>query len=192
MQRELRKETESSILWLPAEGDAMMDYKLRIAGMVKESIVDGPGIRFTVFTQGCNHHCPGCHNPQTHDFGGGNIVTIDSLIEMIKKDPLLAGITLSGGEPFEQAEACSELARKVHEMKLNVTTFSGYTFEELVAGFEKEPGWEELLKETDILVDGRFVLEKKNILLKFRGSENQRLIDVKKSLKEGRAVPADL
>ncbi|MEN6313772.1 MAG: anaerobic ribonucleoside-triphosphate reductase activating protein [Clostridiaceae bacterium] len=169
-----------------------METTLRIAGMAKESIVDGPGIRFTVFTQGCNHHCTGCHNPHTHNFGGGNMVTIDSLIGMMRKDPLLDGITLSGGEPFEQAEACSELARRAHEMKLNVMTFSGYTFEELVAGFDEKPGWKALLHQTDILVDGRFVLEKRNILLKFRGSENQRLVDVGKSLKKGSVVPADL
>lgn len=165
---------------------------LRIAGVVKESIVDGPGIRFTVFTQGCNHHCPGCHNPQTHDFDGGNVVSIDSLLEQIKKNPLLDGITLSGGEPFEQAEACGELARRAHAMKLNVMTYSGYTFEEIVEGSTYRPGWKELLQETDILVDGPFMLERRNILLRFRGSENQRLIDVKKSLKEGRVVPADM
>lgn len=165
---------------------------IRIAGVVRESIVDGPGLRFTVFTQGCDHHCPGCHNPQTHDFDGGELVTIDSLLEQIRKNPLLDGITLSGGEPFGQAAACSELARKTHAMKLNVMTYSGYTFEEIAEGLKDRQGWKELLQETDILVDGPFELERKNILLRFRGSENQRLIDVKKSLKEGRAVPADM
>ena len=172
--------------------DSDRSSQLRIAGVVKESIVDGPGIRFTVFTQGCNHQCPGCHNPQTHDFSGGNVISIDSLVEQIKKNPLLDGITLSGGEPFEQAEVCSELAHRVHAMKLNVFTYSGYTFEELVAGIADRPGWKELLQETDIMVDGRFESARRNILLRFRGSENQRLIDVRKSLKEGRVVPAEM
>lgn len=168
-----------------------MSTTIRIAGVVKESIVDGPGIRFTVFTQGCNHHCPGCHNPQTHDFDGGTLVSVDSLIEQMKKNPLLDGITLSGGEPFEQAAACSELAHMVHALKLHVMTYSGYTYEKIVEGSKERLDWKELLQETDILVDGRFVLAEKNILLRFRGSENQRLIDVKKSLKAGRAVPVD-
>lgn len=167
-----------------------MSPVLRIAGIIKESIVDGPGIRLTVFTQGCNHKCPGCHNPQTHDFNGGSDISIDSIVDQVKKNPLLDGITLSGGEPFEQAAACSLLARRIHDMKLNVITYSGYTFEEILAGAEERPDWLDLLRETDILIDGPFVLEKKNILLKFRGSENQRIIDVRESLKKGEAVLA--
>lgn len=158
-----------------------MNY-LRIAGIVSESFVDGPGIRFTVFTQGCKHHCPGCHNPQTHDFNGGREISVESLMTQIKQNPLLDGITLSGGEPFEQAEECSELAEIAHSLSLNVMTYTGYTFEELLTGAADRPGWGKLLEETDILVDGRFELAKKNLLLKFRGSENQRIIDVKKSL----------
>jgi anaerobic ribonucleoside-triphosphate reductase activating protein len=165
---------------------------LRIAGLLGESIVDGPGIRFTIFTQGCKHHCPGCHNPQTHDFSGGKPVSVESVLEQIRKNPLLDGITLSGGEPFEQAEACSELAKAVHAMKLNVMTYSGYTFEELMSGIIDNHGWRDLLQETEILVDGRFEQARKSLLLKFRGSANQRLLDVKKSLKEGRAVEANL
>jgi anaerobic ribonucleoside-triphosphate reductase activating protein len=165
---------------------------LRIAGIVRESIVDGPGIRLTVFTQGCKHRCPGCHNPQTHDFAGGEQVEADTILRQIKRNPLLDGITLSGGEPFEQAEACSELARAVHALKLNVMIYSGYTFEELLAGMPERPGWKALLEETDILVDGRFELARKSLMLKFRGSENQRILDVKKSLKEGKAVLANI
>jgi anaerobic ribonucleoside-triphosphate reductase activating protein len=165
---------------------------IRLAGVVGESIVDGPGIRFTIFTQGCKHHCPGCHNPQTHDFDGGKLVTVESILEKIRKNPLLDGITLSGGEPFEQAEACSVLAKAAHAMKLNVMTYSGYTFEEILAGMDVRHGWKELLQETEILVDGRFEPARKNLLLKFRGSSNQRLLDVKKSLREGRAVSAEI
>ncbi len=172
--------------------DEQPPSRIRIAGVVRESIVDGPGIRFTVFTQGCKHHCPGCHNPQTHDFNGGNEAAIESLIEQMKKNPLLDGITLSGGEPFEQAVACSVLAQKAHDMKLNVMVYSGYTFEEIMEGLPERPAWRDLLHQTDILVDGRFVLEKRNILLRFRGSENQRLLDVKKSLLAGRPISAEL
>ncbi|NLU51740.1 MAG: anaerobic ribonucleoside-triphosphate reductase activating protein [Clostridiaceae bacterium] len=169
-----------------------MSNMVRIAGIIGESIVDGPGIRFVVFAQGCKHNCPGCHNPQTHSFIGGKLVSIDSIIEEIKKNPLLDGVTLSGGEPFEQAEVLAELARKVKEMGLNVMTYTGYTFEELISESGKDKGWDKLLCETDILVDGRFEIDKKSLLLKFRGSSNQRIIDVKKSLAEKRPVILEL
>lgn len=168
-----------------------MSTLLRIAGIVKESIVDGPGIRLTVFAQGCRHNCPGCHNPQTHDFCGGTMMDTDSLLEQIKGNPILDGITLSGGEPFEQADGFAELARRVHELKLHVMTYTGYTYEELIAGCKEDTGWRNLLDETDILVDGRFELNRRNILLKFRGSENQRLIDVKKSKLKNNVVEID-
>lgn len=170
------------------DGSAEM---LRIAGIVSDSIVDGPGIRLTLFTQGCKHGCPGCHNPQTHAFDGGRLISIDAIIEMVRSNPLLDGVTISGGEPFEQAGLCSELARRVHEEGLNVIVYSGYTFEEIIQGSDSQ-GWDKLLKETDILVDGRFILEKRNFLLKFRGSENQRCIDVKSSLLQGRPVIANI
>ncbi|NJD03275.1 MAG: anaerobic ribonucleoside-triphosphate reductase activating protein [Ruminiclostridium sp.] len=163
---------------------------LQIAGLVKESIVDGPGFRFVVFTQGCKHHCPGCHNPHTHSFEGGTSVSVDSLLEQILKNPLLDGITLSGGEPFEQAGVCAELAAKVHASGLNVMTYTGYTVE-VIQNSSRE-GWRSLLGETDILVDGRFELDKKNLLLKFKGSENQRIIDVKKTLRDERVVLAEI
>lgn len=162
--------------------------QLRIAGIIKESIVDGPGIRLVVFTQGCRHHCVGCHNPETHSFDSGSFMETDEIIQLVKKNPLLDGITLSGGDPFEQAEACAELAAKVKELGLNVITYTGYTFEDLVKGFSRKTGWKELIRTTDLLVDGRFDIEKKNLLLKFKGSENQRIIDVHESLSCGRAV----
>ncbi len=167
-----------------------MSTMLQIAGIVKESIVDGPGFRFVVFTQGCKHHCPGCHNPNTHSFEGGTSISVDSLFEQIGKNPLLDGITLSGGEPFEQAEACAELASRAHKAGLTVMTYTGYTFEVIRDG--SRDGWKSLLEETDILVDGPFELDKKNLLLKFRGSENQRIIDVKKSLANKTVVPAEI
>lgn len=162
--------------------------KLRLAGVIKESIVDGPGIRFTVFTQGCPHKCKGCHNPQTHDFSGGYESCVENIIEEIKKNPILQGVTLSGGEPFAQAKALTCLAKQIHELGLNIMTYTGYTFEQLIAGFEAHPEWKTLLEETDILVDGPFILEQKSLMLHFRGSKNQRLINVKKSLKSGTVV----
>jgi len=165
-----------------------MSACIRIAGIIKESIVDGPGIRMVVFAQGCKHKCPGCHNPETHPFDGGTLVTVDSVIEQARKNPLLDGITFSGGEPFEQAGAFAVLAREAKKLNLNIMTYTGYTYEYILANSSKNRGWEELLSETDILVDGRFEQEKRNLLLRFRGSENQRIIDVKKSKAENRIV----
>ncbi|HEY8362091.1 MAG TPA: anaerobic ribonucleoside-triphosphate reductase activating protein [Tissierellaceae bacterium] len=152
--------------------------KLRIAGIVEESIVDGPGIRLVVFTQGCKHNCVGCHNPETHSFTGGKLVDIDSIVEMVKSNPLLDGITLSGGEPFEQVKECTYLAKKIKELGLSVVTYTGYTFEEIL----KDERLRELLLYTDILIDGKFDITKKSLDLQFRGSSNQRIIDVKKYL----------
>ena len=167
-----------------------MNSELRIAGIIEESIVDGPGIRFVVFAQGCNHHCPGCHNPETQPFDRGTMVRVETLLRQMLKNPLLDGLTLSGGEPFEQAEILAELAAQVQEKGLNVITYTGYIYEEIIANAAKRPGWSRLLEHTDILVDGRFELAQRNLLLKFRGSENQRLIDVKKSLESGKVQEA--
>lgn len=152
--------------------------KLRIAGIEEESIVDGPGIRMVIFTQGCNHNCIGCHNPETHSFHGGKLIDIDDIINMVKENSLLDGITLSGGDPFEQSFECSTLARRVKELGLNVVTYSGYTFEEILAN----ENFRELLLQTDILIDGKFDISEKSLMLQFRGSKNQRIIDVKKYL----------
>jgi anaerobic ribonucleoside-triphosphate reductase activating protein len=165
---------------------------IRISGIVQESIVDGPGIRYVVFTQGCKHNCPGCHNPQTHSFEGGVLVDIERLYGEIMKNPLLDGITLSGGEPFEQAGALWRLAEKVRKAGMDVITYTGYTFEYILEKMKEDKDWERLLIVSDMLIDGRFEIEKKNELLKFRGSENQRIINVKKSLESGRAVEIEL
>jgi anaerobic ribonucleoside-triphosphate reductase activating protein len=165
---------------------------LRISGIVNESIVDGPGIRYVLFVQGCKHNCPGCHNPQTHSFEGGVLTDTEQLYREILKNPLLDGITFSGGEPFEQAGALWELAEKVGKVGLNVITYTGYTFEYILEKMKKDKDWERLLNISDILIDGRFEIEKKNELLKFIGSENQRIIDVKKSLEKGFVVEAEV
>lgn len=164
--------------------------KLRIAGTVNDSIVDGPGIRFTIFIQGCPHNCKGCHNPQTHDFDGGELVDTDTLLEKIKSNPLLDGVTFSGGEPFCQAQTLAALGAEVKKLGMNVITYTGYTFEQLYKDRDKN-GWEELLAVTDYLIDGPFILEQKDWEIKFRGSSNQRYIDCQASLKEGRAVECE-
>ena len=160
--------------------------KIRISGIVNDSVVDGPGFRLAVFTQGCPHHCAGCHNPQTHDFEGGRDIDTQEIIEKLRGNPLLDGITLSGGEPFCQGAACAELASAAHALGLNVWTYSGYTYEQLLAGDAEQRA---LLAETDVLVDGPFVLPQRTLELRFRGSANQRLIDVKASAAAGSAQP---
>lgn len=159
---------------------------MRIANTVSDSIVDGPGLRFTVFTQGCPHHCPGCHNPETHDPAGGREVSMSELEEEMGKNPLIDGLTLSGGDPFCQAAECADLARLAHEKGLNVWTYTGYTYERLLEG--DLPGALELLEQTDVLVDGPFLLAEKSYEALFRGSTNQRLIDVKQSKAAGHVV----
>ena len=160
--------------------------ELTIAGVVKESIVDGPGIRYTVFTQGCPHHCPGCHNPQTWDFEGGQPTTAQALFEDFQKDPILKGITFSGGEPFCQPEPLTELAKLVHGAGKDVTIFTGYTYEQLLE--KQDPAVDALLAQCDLLIDGPFVMAQRNLELRFRGSENQRLIDMKKTRQAGCVV----
>lgn len=162
--------------------------KLRIAGIEPESFVDGPGIRFSIFTQGCSHNCLGCHNPQTHDFNGGHDISLAELLSMIEENPLLDGVTLSGGDPMFQAKTLVPLAREIKECGLNLVIFSGFTYERLMALKDEKPECLELLTFADILVDGPFILAQRCLDLKFRGSKNQRLVDVQASLSAGRAV----
>ena len=175
-----RKETELNMF------DS--EKELRIADIIGESIVDGPGFRMTVFTQGCPHHCEGCHNPHTHSFEGGRVVTVGEIVDKFKKNPLLSGITLSGGEPFCQPGACAEIAKAVHSLKKNVIVYSGYTFEQLFEMSEKNNDIKELLLNCDILIDGKFDLSQRSLELRFKGSKNQRTLDLKMSVQEGRAV----
>jgi len=164
--------------------------KIRLAAPVtKDSIVDGPGLRMVIWTQGCPHRCKGCHNPQTHRFDGGFETEVDDIIEQMKNLKLHRGITISGGEPLEQPEACREIAEAAKNMGLDVWVYTGYTFEAILDRSEsdKRP-WAELLKVVDVIIDGPFILEKKNMLLRFRGSENQRIIDVSESLKNKKVI----
>lgn len=158
---------------------------LDLSGIVSDSIVDGPGIRTTIFSQGCPHHCPGCHNPETWAFGCGTKIPVEAVVDIVRQNPLCRGVTFSGGEPFAQPEAFAKLARLLKEKGYEVASYSGYTFEELLNGSD---GQKELLRAIDILIDGRFVLAEKSLEIAFRGSRNQRILDVRKSLEAGRAV----
>ena len=168
----------------------MKDELLRVAGVIDESIVDGPGIRFVIFTQGCPHHCPGCHNPQTHDFSGGEQVPLSRLYEDIMENPLVSGVTLSGGEPFCQPEPLAELAQELKRHGKHIMAYTGYTWERLRD--KQDAAIERLLAQCDVLVDGRFIESQKDMTLRFRGSKNQRLIDVQQSLREDHVVLAEM
>ena len=158
---------------------------LDLAGIVGDSIVDGPGIRTTIFCQGCPHHCVGCHNPETWEFGCGTEMAEETILEIIRSNPLCRGVTFSGGEPFAQAEGFGKLARLLKAAGYEVASYSGYTFEQLLRGTQAQ---KELLSAIDVLIDGPFIQEEKSLELSFRGSRNQRILDVKESLAQGRAV----
>ncbi len=159
---------------------------LRIAGTIGESIVDGPGIRYVIFTQGCPHRCPGCQNPETHDFAGGREADPQTLLDDIRRNPLVAGVTFSGGEPFAQAEALLPLAQALSGDGRHLMAYTGYTFEELLES--PDGAVRALLATLTLLVDGRFEQEQRSLELRFRGSANQRVLDVQTSLAQGKAV----
>lgn len=161
--------------------EALKDIMLRVAGVIEESIVDGPGLRFVLFLQGCRTHCKGCQNPQTWDFNGGTLVSAEDVLARIQGDPLVHGITFSGGEPFEQAQALLPLAAELKRRGYHLMAFSGYTFEQLLP----KPGCRELLSLLDLLVDGPFIEEKKSLELRFRGSRNQRILNLAASRDAG-------
>ena len=162
--------------------------KLRISGIVNDSIVDGPGIRLTIFTQGCLFNCPNCHNPQTHDLNGGYDQDISEIMALIEKNSLLDGVTISGGEPFLQPEPLLNLVKQIKSLSLSVMVYSGYTFEQLIKDASKRA----LLQEIDYLVDGLFIEELKSLELLYRGSSNQRLIDVRASLKANQVIELNI
>ena len=161
---------------------------INLYGTAPDSIVDGPGLRYAVFVQGCTHHCPGCHNPESQPVVGGTPTAISDVLADIRANKLITGVTLSGGEPFEQPAACAALARALKADGYNLWAYSGYLYEQLLARAEAEPAVAELLAIIDVLVDGPFVEGRKSYMLKWRGSDNQRLIDVPRSQAEGRVV----
>lgn len=161
---------------------------IRLYGMVPDSIVDGPGLRFAVFVQGCSHHCHGCHNPESWTTDGGTVYTLDQIVGMLQSTKMPQGVTLSGGDPFEQPVACAEFARRVKELGYNVWAYSGYTYEQLLvraAGegvtAEEARATGDLLATADVLVDGPFIESKRSLELHWCGSTNQRVIDLVKT-----------
>lgn len=165
--------------------------KIRLAADLQEdSIVDGKGIRTVVWTQGCSHNCPYCHNPGTHDFKGGELVELDDVIEALENLSGQDGVTFSGGDPMFQPKQCSILAKKIHELGMNVWAYTGFTFEELIKSENKDVL--DFLSNIDVLIDGKFEIDKKSMDLEFRGSSNQRIIDIPKSLENHETVLFDL
>jgi len=158
------------------------------ADLQTDSIVDGPGLRAVIWTQGCSHNCPGCQNPSTHDFNGGGLVRLEMVYDAIDELEYHTGITFSGGDPMFQPEACNEIAIYARKKGLDIWVYSGFTFEELMEISKNKPIYKEFLENIDVLVDGKFILEQRDLSLLFRGSRNQRLVDVKKTLKEGKVV----
>ncbi|WHH58437.1 anaerobic ribonucleoside-triphosphate reductase activating protein [Petroclostridium sp. X23] len=164
--------------------------KIRLAAPItKDSIVDGPGIRAVIWTQGCPHKCVGCHNPHTHSVDGGFELEVEEVVEQLSKLKLHKGITFSGGEPMDQAAPCTEIAKRAKQKGLDIWLYTGYVFENILCDASAiRPEWRELLQYVDVMIDGPFIEKMKNLLLKFRGSENQRIIDIPKSLAQGKAI----
>jgi len=165
-----------------------MSDTIRLYGLVTDSIVDGPGFRTAIFVQGCPYHCEGCHNPESQPFEGGTVWTLDDVEKKFSNNPLLSGITLSGGEPAEQAAPCAELAHRAHQKGLTVWTYTGSTLEKLTERAQGDPNLTRLLNETDVLVDGPFILAQRSLELDFCGSKNQRLIDMNETRRQGKVV----
>jgi anaerobic ribonucleoside-triphosphate reductase activating protein len=149
--------------------------KIKVADILYETMTDGPGFRTSIYCQGCGHHCPGCHNPQTWDFNGGKEYTVEELFNIIEADEF-SDVTFSGGDPMFQVEAFTELARMVkNKTNKTIWCYSGYTYEQIA----ESPRMSLILPFLDVLVDGRFMIDKRNTDLRFRGSENQRIIYLK-------------
>ena len=161
---------------------------MRVAGLVQDSIVDGPGLRYVVFTQGCRICCDGCHNPDTWDYNGGTEISVEDLVKEMLSNPLTDGLTLSGGEPFDQAADCVSLAAVARENDLSVWVYTGKIYESLVEEAITKPAMSELLALTDVLIDGMFIAAERTLSKKWCGSKNQRILDVKKSLLAGKGV----
>ncbi len=161
-----------------------MSDKIRVANYINDSITDGPGLRFTLFVQGCTHCCKGCHNPSTWDLNAGTLMTPEEIFEQFKDNILLSGVTFSGGEPFLQAKQLIPLAKMIKDSGLELAIYSGFTFEEIINDPEKK----ELLSYAQTLIDGRFELENRSLCLKFKGSTNQRIIDAQASLFKGEVI----
>lgn len=163
--------------------------KIRLASKIQmDSIVDGPGIRTVIWTQGCTHNCFGCHNKETHDINAGFEMDTDDLKEELKNLKKQDGITLSGGDPMMQPKAILEILKYIKELNINVWCYTGYVYEDLIKMSKVIPIYKEILESIDVLVDGKFMMELKSYNCKFRGSSNQRIIDVKRSLELNKTI----
>ena len=151
--------------------------------------MDGPGLRTSIYLAGCKHHCPGCHNPESWNMGGGEERTLDELMEVIAYNE--APVTFSGGEPMCQPEAFLTIAKECKKRGLNIMCYTGFTYEEVLTMAKTKPIYREILNNIDVLVDGRFILAEKDLNILFRGSRNQRLIDMPKTLSRGEVVLFD-
>lgn len=165
--------------------------KIRLAGKKNESLIDGPGISFVIFTQGCLQKCPGCHNPDAQPLDGGTELTLEELQEEINSSVSIDTLVFSGGEPFLQASALARLGSWAHEKGLRIVTYTGYTFEYLQELSEEFPEYADLLKVTDILIDGAYVAEERDLTLAYRGSKNQRILDCKLSCQGNTPITVD-
>ena len=165
----------------------MHKQSLRLSGLTPESLVDGPGLRYVIFTQGCLHECPYCHNPESWPVDGGKEFSLRELARLIKKQKKnIQGLTFSGGEPFLQAGALAELAQTIRQIGLDVVTYTGFTYEQLIE--QKDEGVDSLLFASDILIDGKYIHELRSASLRFRGSSNQRLIDIAETKKNNKII----
>ena len=165
------------------------DSKLiRLAGIAENSLVNGKGLRKVFFSQGCSHHCEGCFNQHTWEFAGGRMFDMDELVQKVKDEPFLDGVTFSGGDPFQQADKFAYLAKKLHEANINIWAYTGYTFEELMKLAQTNSYIKQMINNVDVIVDGRFMKDKMSENLKYCGSSNQRVIDVKSSLNENKII----
>ncbi|MNV11707.1 Pyruvate formate-lyase 1-activating enzyme [compost metagenome] len=164
---------------------------LQVSGIADESIVDGPGIRFVVFVQGCPHNCIGCHNPKTHNFNGGKVYDIDRFEAQLKSNPLLQGVTWSGGEPLTQVKELIPFSKLTKSLNMDIMVYTGYTFEYILSRIASNNDWKELFTYIDYVMDGKFILSQRFHNLAFRGSANQRFIDVKESFRKNKIVTID-
>lgn len=164
------------------------ERKIRLAGITPESVVDGPGIRYVIWAQGCKHRCEECHSPHTWDLNGGRLRDMDEMLDEIRRNKLLKGVTFSGGDPLEQADSFAYIAKKIRGLGMDVWCYTGYAYEFILEHMDSTKGWKDLLENVDVLVDGRFERDKKNLRLAFRGSENQRIIDLPRSMESSGVV----
>ena len=164
----------------------ILETKIRLFGVANDSIVDGPGLRYSIYTQGCPHHCAGCHNPESWAFDGGEVTTVGALIDDIQKNKLIHDVTISGGDPFVQARPVSILVKELKKRDFSVWIYSGWTYEELQKKAEEDEAISEILNYVDVLVDGRFEESLKSLDLKWKGSSNQRVIDMNKTREKDR------